>query len=83
MGQLSGSQASQLSEALRDAFVPDALDELLFFALDVRREDITMAGSYRTRVFQLIRHADADASDRGRHGRSGDPFLDVVEHFDV
>ena len=60
MGQLSGIQASQLSEALRDAFLPEALDELLFFTLNVRREDVTMADGYRARVFQLIRHADAE-----------------------
>ncbi len=60
MGHLSGSQASQLSEALRDTFLPEAFDELLFFALSIRREDITMADGYRARVFQLIRHADAE-----------------------
>jgi hypothetical protein len=59
MGTLTGSQASQLSEALRDAFLPDALDELMFFALNRRREDITMAANYRAQVFQLIRSADA------------------------
>jgi len=60
MGDISGNQARQLSEALRDAFLPTALDELLFYALDVRREDVTMADDYRTRVFQLIRKADAE-----------------------
>ncbi len=59
MGSLTGSQARQLSEALRDAFLPDALDELLFFALSLRREDITMASNYRAQVFQVIRAADA------------------------
>jgi len=59
MGSLTGSQARHMSEALRDAFLPDALDELLFFALDMRRDDITMAPDYRTRVFHVIRSADA------------------------
>jgi Trypsin-like peptidase domain/Effector-associated domain 1 len=60
MGQVDGRQASQLSEGLREAFTPDALDEVLFYALDVRREDITLADNYRARVFQLIRQADAE-----------------------
>ena len=59
MGSLSGSQASALSEALRDAFLPDTLDELLYFALDTRREDITVAPNFRTQVFHIIRAADA------------------------
>ncbi len=59
MGELNGSQVGELSEALRDAFIPDALDELLFVKFDVRRDDITMANDYRTRVFHIIRSADA------------------------
>lgn len=59
MGELNGRQVGELSEALRDAFLPDALDELLFVALDIRRDDITMASDYRARVFQIIRSADA------------------------
>ena len=59
MSSLKGSQVGQLSEALRDAFFPDALDELLFVALDARREDITLANDYRARVFRIIRYADA------------------------
>jgi hypothetical protein len=57
---LSGRQAKELSEGLRDAFLPDALDELLYFGLDKRREDITMAEDYRSRVFRLIRAADSE-----------------------
>ncbi len=57
MSTLSGRQAKELSESLRDAFLPDALDELLYFGLDKRREDITLAADYRSRVFQLIRTA--------------------------
>lgn len=59
VGELNGRQVGELGEALRDAFLPDALDELLFVALDIRRDDITMASDYRTRVFQIIRSADA------------------------
>jgi hypothetical protein len=60
LGELKGGQVGQLSEALRDAFLPDALDELLYVELDIRRDDITMANDYRTRVFQIIRAADAE-----------------------
>lgn len=59
MGQLSGSHASQLSDALREAFLPNELDELLYFMLDIRREDVTLADNFRSRVFQLIRQAEA------------------------
>jgi hypothetical protein len=57
---LSGRQAKELSDALRDAFLPDALDEFLYFVLDKRREDITLAPDYRSRVFRLIRTADSE-----------------------
>ena len=36
MGQLSGKQTSRLSDALRDAFTPDGLDQLLFYTLNIR-----------------------------------------------
>jgi Effector-associated domain 1/Trypsin-like peptidase domain len=57
---LNGRQAEQLSAGLRDAFLPDALDELLYYALGKRREDITLGPDYRSRVFRLIRVADAE-----------------------
>ena len=60
MSTLNGRQAKELSEGLRDAFLPDALDELMYFSLDKRREDITLASDYRARVFRLIRAADAE-----------------------
>ena len=83
MGTLTGSQASQLSEALRDAFLPDALDELLFFALNRRREDVTMASNYRAQVFQLIRSADAggwilDLIVAVREARPGNADLQAI-----
>jgi hypothetical protein len=59
LGELKGSQVGRLSEALRDAFLPDALDELLYVEFDIRRHEITMANDYRTRVFHIIRAADA------------------------
>ena len=60
MASVNGRQRSQLSDALRDAFLPAALDELLYFGLDVRREDLTLADDYRTRVFHIIRKADSE-----------------------
>jgi len=59
MGSLGGNQARRLSDALREAFLPDALDELLYYALDIRRADITMGADYRTQVFHIIRSANA------------------------
>jgi Trypsin-like peptidase domain/Effector-associated domain 1 len=60
MGQLSGRQARQLSEALLDAFLPDAFDQLLYYGLEIRRANISMADSYSTRVFHVIRQAEAE-----------------------
>jgi hypothetical protein len=60
VSQLNGGQASRLSDALREAFLPGALDEMLYYMLDVRREDITLADNYRSRAFQLIRQAEAE-----------------------
>lgn len=55
-----GPQARLLSDALREAFLPERLDELLYFGLDRRRADITMAGDYQGRVYDIIRAADAE-----------------------
>ena len=60
MGQVSGKQASRLSDALRDAFLPDQLDQLLLYALEKRRWDLTLDNDYPTRMFWMIRHADAE-----------------------
>jgi len=62
--QLTGSQAAQLRDALLDGFTPDALDELLYYALSLRRAEISLADNYRTRIFHLIR----DAESRGWTG---------------
>jgi S1-C subfamily serine protease len=59
MSELNGRQVGELSEALRDAFLPDALDELLLVKLNSKRYEITMANDYRTRVFWIIVSADA------------------------
>jgi hypothetical protein len=55
-----GPRARLLSDALREAFLPERLDELLFYGLDRRRVDITMAGDYQGRVYDIIRAADAE-----------------------
>jgi hypothetical protein len=83
LGGLKGGQVGRLSEALRDAFLPDELDELLYVECDVRREDITMANDYRARVFQLIRAADAagwvlDLIVKARQARPRNEALHVV-----
>lgn len=60
MSEITGAQARRLSDALRDAFRPDALDEFLYYMLDVRREDLTLADTYPARAFQLIRQLDSE-----------------------
>lgn len=59
MSQLSGARAARLRDALLDNFLPGALDELLFYGLEIRREQVTTADNYRTRVFALIRDAES------------------------
>jgi hypothetical protein len=55
-----GPPAARFSEALREAFTPERLDELLYFGLGRRRSDITMAGDNQHRVYDIIRAADAE-----------------------
>jgi hypothetical protein len=57
---LSGAQARRLSEALRDAFSPDDLAQVLYFTLDKRLEDITLDGGYEARAFDVIRAAERE-----------------------
>jgi Trypsin-like peptidase domain/Effector-associated domain 1 len=83
LGELKGGQVGRLSEALRDAFLPDELDELLYVEFDIRREDVTMANDYRARVFQLIRAADAagwvfDLIVKARQARPRNEALHLV-----
>ena len=60
MAHLNGAQTKRLSDALRDAFEPDNLDMFLYYMLDVRREDYTLADTYRARAHQLIRGMDSE-----------------------
>jgi hypothetical protein len=57
---LSGRQAESLSAALRDAFSLDELSRLLYYAFGRRLDDITLGGSFETRVFDLILAAERD-----------------------
>ena len=57
---LSGQTAKLLSDALRSAFLPPRLDELLLFALDRHRHDITLANDYQSVVYDIIRTAKAE-----------------------
>ena len=55
MPTLSGRETGKLSEGLRDAFDNDALEEFLYTMLDKRLADISLASSYKARVFRLIK----------------------------
>ena len=55
-----GPPARMLSDGLREAFLPERLDELLLYGLGRRRVDITMAGDYQSRVYDIIVAADAE-----------------------
>ena len=57
---IDGRTAYQLSEALLDAFLPDQLDQLLYYRLDRQRHRISMKASYDAIVFDVIRTADAE-----------------------
>lgn len=58
--RIDGPAARQLSEALLDAFIPERLDEMLYFRLSKDRARITMARNYETLVYELIRAADSE-----------------------
>jgi hypothetical protein len=55
-----GPQARLLSDGLSDAFLPERLDQLLFYGLGKRRVDITMAGDYQSRIYDIIVAADSE-----------------------
>jgi V8-like Glu-specific endopeptidase len=55
---LSGGQAERLSAALRDAFSFDEFSRLLYYAFRKRLDDITLGGSFETRVFDVILEAE-------------------------
>ncbi|MGW6742141.1 effector-associated domain EAD1-containing protein [Streptomyces sp. NPDC055025] len=57
---MNGRIAHQFSEALLDAYLPEQLDQLLYYRLDKQRHRITMKTSYDAVVFDLIRTADSE-----------------------
>ena len=57
---IDGTTAHQLSEALLDAFLPDQLDQLLYYRLDKQRHRISMKSNYDSIVFDVIRTADSE-----------------------
>ncbi|MGW8877652.1 effector-associated domain EAD1-containing protein [Streptomyces mirabilis] len=57
---MDGRVAHQFSEALLDAFLPEQLDQLLYYRLDKQRHRISMKTSYDAVVFDLIRAADSE-----------------------
>src|SRR5664280_196094 len=58
---LKGHQAKALSKALREAFSPPVrLDELLAYSLDRSREDFSLDDDYQSRLFHILRSADAE-----------------------
>ena len=57
---LTGARLEALSEALRDAFSPQRLREMLRFKLDKRLEDYSLGEDYREIVFEVITHAEAE-----------------------
>jgi len=57
---LNGSRLEALSEALRDAFVPQRFKEMLRFKLDKRLEDYSLGEDYREIVFEVITQAEAE-----------------------
>ena len=57
---LTGPQAKQFSYALLNAFPnPNRLDEVLWYYLNRRRPEITLADDLRTRVADILRDANA------------------------
>jgi hypothetical protein len=78
--KLTGQQWQQLSEALRDAFTPQRLRELLKFRLDANLDDVTIAADYKELAFDLIQVAEAEGwTERlvqaARESIPGNPLL--------
>ena len=57
---MQGRELLAASEALRDAFTLDEFDQLLFFYLDRRRENLAGPGNFQTVVFQVLRKAEQE-----------------------
>ncbi|MEU4564535.1 effector-associated domain EAD1-containing protein [Actinoplanes sp. NPDC023936] len=57
---IDGVTARHLSEALLDAFLPDRLDQMLFYRLGKHRHRISMKSDYESIVFDLIMAADSE-----------------------
>ena len=58
--RLTGHQRQELSEALRDAFTPQRLTEMLRFRLEKNLADISLGSDYQEIVFALIAAAEAE-----------------------
>jgi hypothetical protein len=85
--KLTGEQYRQLHEALLSAF-PDrsALEQMLYFRLEVRLDDISLGTNMRDTVFQLIRWAEAQGKvrellDSARAQNNNNPDLIAVERI--
>ena len=57
---LSGEQHQRLSEALRDAFAPQRLREMLKFKLGKRLDDYSLGNDYKQVVFEVMVAAEAE-----------------------
>lgn len=57
---MDGPALGRLSDSLRRAFFPpERFDEFLYYALDITRQNISMARDYRSLVFDVLRAAQA------------------------
>ncbi|BAL89213.1 hypothetical protein AMIS_39930 [Actinoplanes missouriensis 431] len=80
---IDGVTARLLSEALLDAFLPDRLDQMLFYRLGKHRHRITMKADHESIIFDLIMAADAEGwlprlVTAARESRPAHPGLVVV-----
>jgi hypothetical protein len=80
---IGGATARLLSEALLDAFLPDRLDQMLYYRLDKRRHRISMKTDYESIVFDVIMAADAEGwlpqlVSAARQSRPAHPGLVLV-----
>jgi hypothetical protein len=57
---MNGRELLAASRALRDAFTLDEFDQLLFFYLDRRRENIAGPGNFNTIVYQVLSAAERE-----------------------